>query len=145
MRWSYRDKLFPQRISRNFETLTVNRWNTDKGQKAGLKRWWHNIGRTMSEFCIVNKLWKSARIEVEGLEHLKAAQAEGAPVIFTSMHLGTWEALLWRFTRGSPDRASVHFNRNQTGSRTALFMPSAKSETSIFSRRGKEARIGCTG
>ena len=93
MRWSYRDKLFPQRISRNFETLTVNRWNTDTGRKAGLKRWWHNIGRTMSEFCLVNKLWKSARIEVEGLEHLKAAQAKGAPVIFTSMHLGTWEAL----------------------------------------------------
>jgi KDO2-lipid IV(A) lauroyltransferase len=93
MRWSYRDKLFPQRISRNFETLTVGRYTDEADRNAGLDRWWHNIGRTMSEFCIVNKLWKNSQIEVEGLEHLKEAQAKGTPVVFTSVHLATWEAL----------------------------------------------------
>ncbi|TYC65953.1 lysophospholipid acyltransferase family protein [Stappia sp. BW2] len=93
MRWSYRDKLFPQRISWNFETLTQGRWSDEADQAAALDRWWCNIGRTISEFCIVNRLWKTSQIEVEGLEHLKNAQSNGAPVIFTSMHLATWEAL----------------------------------------------------
>ncbi|MHA7772573.1 lysophospholipid acyltransferase family protein [Roseibium sp. M-1] len=93
MRWSYRDKVFPNRISRNFEALTVGRWSGEVELKAGLDRWWHNIGRTVSEFCVVNRLWKNSHIEVEGLEHLKSVRRSGERPIFVSMHLGTWEAL----------------------------------------------------
>jgi len=93
MRWFYRDKIFPQRISSNFSALTEGRWTDDSVEKATLDRWFRNIARTLSEFCIVNKLWKNSRIEVEGIEHLEAARRPGRPLIFTSMHLGTWEAL----------------------------------------------------
>ncbi|PVB63562.1 lysophospholipid acyltransferase family protein [Labrenzia sp. 011] len=93
VRWSYRNKLFPKRIERNFSELTQGRWQSEAAQDAGLHRWWQNIGRTISEFSIVNKLWKNSHIEIEGRENLLAAQAAGAPLIFTSMHLATWEAL----------------------------------------------------
>lgn len=93
MRWSYRDKIFPKRIARNFRALTPGRWLDKAEQDIGLDRWWCNIARTISEFCIVNKLWKKARISVEGIEHLEAARRNGGPLIFTSMHLATWEAL----------------------------------------------------
>lgn len=93
MRWSYRNKIFPRRISRNFGALTHGRWPDAEAGKASLDRWWQNISRTISEFSTVNKLWNSARIQVEGLEHLEAARQSGGPIIFTSMHLATWEAL----------------------------------------------------
>ncbi|GAB2187182.1 lysophospholipid acyltransferase family protein [Roseibium sp. LAB1] len=93
MRWSYRGKHFPQRIERNYNLLTAGLWSNETERDAGLSRWWFNSGRTISEFCIVNKLWKNSHIEVEGLENLRNAEAVGAPIIFTSMHLATWEAL----------------------------------------------------
>lgn len=93
MRWSYRDKIFPKRISRNFSALTPGRWPSRQAEAQALDRYWRNIARTLSEFCIVNKLWRKSRIEVEGLEHLESVRNSGGPVIFTSMHLATWEAL----------------------------------------------------
>jgi len=93
MRWSYRDKVFPKRIRRNLTALTAGRRQDQSAEKAALDRWWCNIGRTISEFCIVNRLWKNSRITLEGAEHLQAALDSGGPVIFTSMHLATWEAL----------------------------------------------------
>lgn len=93
MRWSYRHKVFPERIAQNFSALTKGRWPDQDAETEALNRWWCNIARTISEFCKVNSLWKSSRIELEGIEHLEAATAKGGPVIFTSMHLATWEAL----------------------------------------------------
>ncbi|WP_298982072.1 lysophospholipid acyltransferase family protein [uncultured Roseibium sp.] len=92
-RWVYRHKIFSQRIARNFSALTDGRWTNDGQRQVGLKRWWINIGRTISEFCIVNKLWKNSRIQVEGLENLEATRSHGGPLIFTSVHLSTWEAV----------------------------------------------------
>lgn len=93
MRWSYRHKIFPKRIARNFSALTAGRWRDREAETKALNRWWRNIARTISEFCVVNSLWKTSRIELEGEEHLKRALQQGGPVIFTSMHLATWEAL----------------------------------------------------
>ncbi|WP_299813870.1 lysophospholipid acyltransferase family protein [uncultured Roseibium sp.] len=93
VRWSYRNKLFPNRIKRNFSELTRGRWQSEADEEAGLHRWWQNIGRSISEFSIVNRLWKNSHITVEGIENLEAARNAGGPLIFTSMHLGTWEAL----------------------------------------------------
>jgi len=94
MRWSYRDKIFPKRIRRNFSALTPGKWPSKHAEARALDRYWKNIARTISEFNILNKLWKNSRIEVEGLEHLEAVRNSGRPVIFTSMHLATWEALV---------------------------------------------------
>ncbi|MEM9635506.1 MAG: lysophospholipid acyltransferase family protein [Pseudomonadota bacterium] len=93
VRWSYRNKIFPSRIEQNFSALTQGFWNEKVQEQNGLNRWWQNTGRTISEFCIVNDLWKKSRISVEGTEHLETARRTGRPLIFTSMHLGTWEAL----------------------------------------------------
>lgn len=92
-RWAYRNKVFPKRISQNFTALTKGRWPNERQRQLGLERWWINIGRTISEFSIVNKLWKHSRIRVEGFENLEDARALGGPLIFTSVHLSTWEAL----------------------------------------------------
>lgn len=92
-RRSYRHKIFPKRIERNFKALTAGLWRTPEEQELGLDRWWINIGRTISEFSIVNRLWRESRIEVEGLEHLQTVQGSGGVPIFVSMHLATWEAL----------------------------------------------------
>ncbi|POF29233.1 lysophospholipid acyltransferase family protein [Roseibium marinum] len=93
VRWSYRNKLFPNRIKRNFSELTQGGWRSETEEEAGLHSWWQNVGRSISEFSIVNRLWKNSHIEIEGLENLEAARNAGGPLIFTSMHLGTWEAL----------------------------------------------------
>ncbi|MEM5584962.1 lysophospholipid acyltransferase family protein [Roseibium sp. AS2] len=95
MRWSYRNKVFPRRIRENFSALTQGRWPEGDAtrEKEALGWWWGNISRTISEFSIVNSLWSSSRVEVEGIEHLEAARRTGCPIVFTSMHLATWEAL----------------------------------------------------
>ncbi|MES0882314.1 lysophospholipid acyltransferase family protein [Roseibium sp. SCP14] len=92
-RWSYRNKIFPSRIERNFAALTQGSWQHRIQEQHGLNRWWQNIGRTISEFCVVNDLWRKSRISVEGIENIESARRSGRPLIFTSMHLGTWEAL----------------------------------------------------
>ena len=91
--WRYRRRVFAKRIARNFAALTPGRWQDDEDKNAGLLRWWRNIGRSNAEFSIVNRLWREGRIEVAGLEHLEAAKARGGPVLFTSVHLATWEAV----------------------------------------------------
>ena len=93
MRWSYRDKVFPRRIARNLAALTPSQGQDQAADQASHDRWWNNIGRTISEFCVVNSLWQKSRITVEGREHLETARQRGGPLIFTSMHLATWEAL----------------------------------------------------
>ncbi|MCV0426857.1 MAG: hypothetical protein K5905_15460 [Roseibium sp.] len=99
-RWSYRRKVFPNRIKRNFSALTQGRWSDPEQESHALDRWWQNIGRTISEFSVVNGLWRKARISVEGTENLKIALETGRPLIFTSMHIGTWEALFVAIHKG---------------------------------------------
>jgi lauroyl/myristoyl acyltransferase len=99
-RWSYRDKIFPKRIARNFKALTPTRWTNEVDEQEGLDRWWINIGRTISEYCVLNRFWKEGRIEVEGMEHYEAAYRQGGPPIFATVHLGTWEAVLASINEG---------------------------------------------
>ncbi|MTI46109.1 KDO2-lipid IV(A) lauroyltransferase [Roseibium hamelinense] len=89
----YQKRIFAQRIARNFKALTCGRKHNATTQQQRLNRWWLNTGRTLSEFAIVNRLWRDGRIEVHGREHLESARALGGPLIFTSVHLSTWEAV----------------------------------------------------
>ena len=93
VRFSYRKKIFPKRIERNFSALSAGRWKDEDSNTSGLDRWWYNIGRTMSEFSAVNRVWSENRVEIEGIENLEAARQLGGPLIFCSTHLSTWEAL----------------------------------------------------
>jgi lauroyl/myristoyl acyltransferase len=91
--WRYKDRKFARRIAQNLETLAPDLCETQEQHEASLKSWWRNIGRTLSEFSSVNRLWPEGRIIIEGHENIEAARASGAPLIFVSMHLATWEAI----------------------------------------------------
>lgn len=60
---------------------------------ALLRRMWANIGRTMAEFSVSARLWRSDRVAVSGLENLTAARASGRPRIYVGVHLGNWELI----------------------------------------------------
>ncbi|WP_417668770.1 lysophospholipid acyltransferase family protein [Roseibium sp.] len=91
-RWRYRNRVFAQRIARNYETLIPDPKAVEDSHERGLRRWWHNIGRTMAEFSKANHLWREGNIRLCGEDNLATAKACGGPLIFVSMHLGTWEA-----------------------------------------------------
>jgi KDO2-lipid IV(A) lauroyltransferase len=60
---------------------------------AAMDRLWRNIGRTMAEYSIMDRLWHAGRIDAEGLEHVDAAKATGRPIIVVGLHLGNWELM----------------------------------------------------
>jgi KDO2-lipid IV(A) lauroyltransferase len=60
---------------------------------AAMNRLWRNIGRTMAEYSVLDRLWGAGRIEVEGVEHFNAAKATGKPRIIIGLHLGNWEVI----------------------------------------------------
>jgi KDO2-lipid IV(A) lauroyltransferase len=59
-----------------------------------LRRMWGNLGRTAAEFPHVHAMpvGPGERIELDGMEHVKAALAKGRGIIFFSAHCGNWEA-----------------------------------------------------
>jgi KDO2-lipid IV(A) lauroyltransferase len=61
---------------------------------AAMDRLWRNVGRTMHEYSIIDRLWAAGRIEVRDIEHLHRARDEGKPILVAPVHLGNWEAIL---------------------------------------------------
>ena len=61
--------------------------------KAALRRLWRQIGRSLAECSILDKLWEQGRIKVEGADYLSTARAAGKRVIVVSVHLANWEAI----------------------------------------------------
>ena len=57
------------------------------------KRLWRQIGRTLAEFSVLERLWPKGRVAVEGLEHAVAAREAGKRIIFVPVHLGNWEVI----------------------------------------------------
>ncbi len=57
------------------------------------RRLWANTGRVLAEVSLTPRLWRSSRIQVDGLEHVEAARATGRPRIYVSLHVGDWELL----------------------------------------------------
>ena len=53
---------------------------------------WEHLGRVVAELCVLDRLWREGRIEVEGSVHLTAARDAGRPLLFAGMHVGNWEA-----------------------------------------------------
>jgi Kdo2-lipid IVA lauroyltransferase/acyltransferase len=60
---------------------------------AAMDRLWRNVGRTMHEYSILDRLWAAGRIEVAGVEHLDRPRDQGKPIIVTPLHLGNWEVV----------------------------------------------------
>lgn len=61
---------------------------------AAMDRLWRNVGRTMHEYSVIDRLWAEGRITIEGLEHMHAARARDQPIIVTPVHLANWEVVL---------------------------------------------------
>ncbi len=60
---------------------------------AAMNRLWRNIGRTMAEYSVLDRLWDAGRIEIEGVQHFHTAKATGKPRIIIGLHLGNWEVI----------------------------------------------------
>ena len=60
---------------------------------ATMARVWDNIGRSLSEFSVIDRLWTSSRMTVCGIEHIHAARATGRARIYVAVHLSNWELL----------------------------------------------------
>jgi KDO2-lipid IV(A) lauroyltransferase len=61
---------------------------------AAMDRLWRNVGRTMHEYSVIDRLWAAGRIEVSGIERLHEARDQGKPILVAPVHLGNWEIIL---------------------------------------------------
>lgn len=61
---------------------------------AAMDRLWRNVGRTMHEYSVIDRLWANGRIAIEGIEHVHAARDRGQPIVVTPVHLANWEVIL---------------------------------------------------
>lgn len=93
----YRERIFAKRLEYNMAALSSGNSASADDEKRAVDNWWRNVGSTTAEFAAVNRLWREGRIRIEGEEHLEAARAQartlGGPLIFTSVHLSTWETI----------------------------------------------------
>lgn len=65
---------------------------SDEEKETVLQRMWDNLGRVFTEYPHLNSRTMMKRMEqINGLEHLQAAQASGRPVVLISGHFGNWE------------------------------------------------------
>jgi Kdo2-lipid IVA lauroyltransferase/acyltransferase len=61
---------------------------------AAIDRLWRNVGRTMQEYSIIDRLWEAGRVSVSGMDHLDRARDRGQPILVATVHLGNWETVL---------------------------------------------------
>jgi KDO2-lipid IV(A) lauroyltransferase len=59
-----------------------------------MNRLWRNVGRTMHEYAVLDRLWAAGRIKVFDMEHLDRARDRGQPILVATVHLGNWETVL---------------------------------------------------
>jgi len=60
---------------------------------AAMKRLWRNVGRTMAEFSVLDRLWDAGRIEIAGMENVEAARKSGRQLVGLGLHVGNWETI----------------------------------------------------
>ncbi len=60
---------------------------------AAMRRLWRNVGRTMAEYSVLDRMWKSGRIAIEGGEHIHTARANQKPILIAAVHLANWEVI----------------------------------------------------
>lgn len=60
---------------------------------ATVRRFWGDMGRVMTEFAVLDRIYRSDRIAIVGAEHLEAVRLTGRPRIGLFVHLGNWEVI----------------------------------------------------
>lgn len=69
---------------------------SDADRERYIYEMWDNLGRYFAEYAHLDKFWSvkpGARIELSGMEHAKAAIAQGQGGLFVSGHCGNWEIM----------------------------------------------------
>jgi Kdo2-lipid IVA lauroyltransferase/acyltransferase len=64
-----------------------------KSVDAAMNRLWRNVGRTMHEYAVLDRLWPAARIKVFNEEHMDLARERGQSILVATVHLGNWETV----------------------------------------------------
>jgi KDO2-lipid IV(A) lauroyltransferase len=59
---------------------------------ATMQQFWRDVGRTLAEFSVLDKLWAQGRISVVGADFPFAVRKAGRRLIVMGVHLGNWEA-----------------------------------------------------
>jgi KDO2-lipid IV(A) lauroyltransferase len=78
-----------ERARRNVKILYPNLTASDIDDL--LQKMWINIGQTMCEYSILDKLWAKGRVVVDD-SAIATYLTTNKPLIFTGVHLGNWEA-----------------------------------------------------
>jgi KDO2-lipid IV(A) lauroyltransferase len=118
---------------------------------AAMKRLWRNVGRSLAEFSVLDRMWDHGRIAVAGKHNIDAAYATGRPMIGLALHLGNWEtvavAMLRLGFKGAsiympPDNRFDHVIANRARKRisgqTLKARPNAVAEAFILMKKKKE-------
>ncbi|MBV9969829.1 MAG: hypothetical protein JO228_07590, partial [Xanthobacteraceae bacterium] len=89
-------RLYPESEARARKAWTVLRPEAAdrRSVDAAMDRLWRNVGRTMHEYSVIDRLWAAGRIAVSGIEHLHEARDRGKPILVAPVHLGNWETVL---------------------------------------------------
>lgn len=88
----YRFATVRERVRRGYVQLTGGCVGPGDADRA-VMRFFDHVGRVMTEFSVLDRLWAAGRIEVAGAEHLLAARRAGRPLIVMGLHLGNWEVI----------------------------------------------------
>ena len=68
----------------------------EKEIKKNISKSWNNLGKTLIELTILNKLLneKNQRIKIEGIEYLNQIKKKNEQAIFFGIHQANWELLV---------------------------------------------------
>ena len=105
---------------------------------------WVNLGRTLFEISILNKILneKNKRIEIRGIEHLKKIQDNNENVIFIGIHQANWELLAPIISRQGINLGAIYRHINNPYIDKYVFnkrMATVLNNKTFFTPKGKES------
>jgi len=90
----YRFGAWSARARDNLRRLRPELADDAPGLDAAIARMWCQIGRVMTEFSVLHRLWPERRVTLTGAEHVTGARAGGRPVLLMGLHLANWEVIM---------------------------------------------------
>jgi len=87
-----RNRVRDDRVRHNLAILRPDLAASDTIE-ASVRQFWGNMGRVMTEFAVLDRICRSDRTSVVGMDNLEAGRATGRPRIGLFVHLGNWEVV----------------------------------------------------
>ncbi|MDO9104831.1 MAG: hypothetical protein Q7U57_07700 [Methylovulum sp.] len=85
----YRFKIDNERAGNNLAVLRPDL--NGAAREKMLRQMWQNIGQSMSEYSLLDKIYADNRVSIENSSYLQPLIAEKQAVIFVFAHTGNWE------------------------------------------------------